>query len=144
MAFSLRQVIFGLQSLFFLAAALVAGCAQGPTRYPVEGTVIFADGGAAKELAGGTVSFESEQDQSNVQGEIQADGSFRLASPEGAEGVPAGRYRVLVLPPEPADPDNRPPAVIRENYHSYVHSGIVVTVEERVNHFLIRVQRATP
>src|SRR5215207_8354383 len=86
--------------LFVLAVLLVAGCASGKRLYPVEGTVVYEDGTPATDLAGGTVSLEADEDKSNAAGEIQKDGSFRIRTPLGKDGAPAGAYRVLVQPPE--------------------------------------------
>src|SRR5262245_17257081 len=115
-----------------LAAALVlalAGC--GSKRlYPVEGVVEFEGGAPAGELAGGTVSLESVADRSNAAGEIRKDGTFQVQNPLGKEGVPAGAYRVLVLPPEGAD-RKRPP--IDPRFRRYETSGIEITVKEEPN-----------
>src|SRR5437764_4552741 len=94
-----------------LAAVLLltrAGCG-GKRLYPVEGVVQYEDGSPAKDLAGGTVSLESVADRSNAAGEIRADGTFRAQNPLGQDGVPAGAYRVLVLPSEGASRRNPPP-----------------------------------
>jgi hypothetical protein len=103
--------------------------------------VAFEDGAPIKGLVGGLVSFESSADHANAAGEIQANGHYHLTSPTGAGGVPAGRYRVLVLPPEPRDPDNPPVSVISDRYRSYERSGIEVTVEEKANHIPILLRR---
>src|SRR5262245_32265732 len=104
----------------------LAGC--GGTRlHPVEGVVQYDDGRPARDLAGGTVSLESVADQSNAAGEIRADGTFRVRSPLGKDGVPIGSYRLLVLPPEGADRRNPP---VDHRFGRYETSGIEVTVKE--------------
>src|SRR5262245_43165782 len=120
-----------------LALAL-AGCAA-KRLYPVEGVVQFEDGSPTRELAGGTVSLESVADLSNAAGEIRADGTFRIQDPLGKEGIPAGRYRVLVLPPEGADRHNPP---VDHRYGRYETSGIEVTVREEKNQITVPVGRA--
>jgi uncharacterized protein YcfL len=122
----------------FLLALAPAGCGSGKRLYPVEGTVVFEDGKPATELAGGTVSLESVEDHSNAAGEIQKDATFRIRTPLGKDGAPAGVYRVLVLPPEGAD-RNRPP--IDRRFGRYDTSGIEVTVKEEPNRVSIPVQR---
>src|SRR5262245_53145575 len=112
---------------------LALGCDTAKKTYPVEGTVVFDDDKPAKALVGGLVSFESVADKSNASGEIQGNGSYRLTSPTGTDGVPAGKYRVLVMPPEPKDPDHPPPTVLPDRYRSYERSGIEVTVAEKLN-----------
>src|SRR5436309_2986881 len=103
-----------------------AGCSGGPRLYPVEGTVTYEDGTPAVGLAKGTVSLESVEDRSNASGEIRPDGTFRIRTPPGKDGAAAGRYRVVVLPPEGAD-RNRPP--IDRRYGRYETSGIEIAVE---------------
>src|SRR5947209_4944347 len=65
--------------LLALVAALVGcgqGAAEGPTTYPVKGTVV-APGG--KPWRGGRVGFQSVKDPgTRATGEIQSDGSFAL------------------------------------------------------------------
>lgn len=126
---------------FACLALSPAGCTPGPKAFAVEGTLVFEDGKPAKELAGGTVSFESVADQSNAAGEIHRDGTFRLTSPLGSDGVPAGEYRVLVLPPEPRDADNPPPPIIPIRYYNYQDSGLRVTVEAKDNVVVIPLRR---
>jgi hypothetical protein len=87
--------------LLFLAMALAtAGCTGGGnTAYPVKGTV-FLDGQPAKELAGGTVTFNSTQLHKSASGEILADGTYRLGSLRKDDGAVPGTYQVTVSPPE--------------------------------------------
>jgi hypothetical protein len=122
-----------------LAVALftLAGCAEKGV-YPVEGVVQHEDGAPAKALAGGTVSLESVADRSNAAGEIQADGTFRIKSPLGKNGVPAGTYRVVVLPPEGADRKNPP---VDPVFGRYETSGIEITVKEEPNKVTVVVRR---
>src|SRR5437764_14956105 len=87
---------------------LAAGCSGGKRLYPVEGTVVYDDGKPAVELAKGTVSFESVENLSNVAGDIRSDGTFRIRTPPGKDGAPAGKYRIIVLPAEGSD-GIRPP-----------------------------------
>jgi hypothetical protein len=107
----------------------------------VKGAVVFEDGTSVKELAGGHVSFEALADQSNASGEIDGDGNFHLLSPLGADGVPAGKYRVLVMPPEPRDPDHPATPILLDRYRSYERSGLEVIVEEKANIITIKLQR---
>src|SRR5262245_6271960 len=122
-----------------LAGLLVAlsGCG-GKGLYPVEGVVQLDDGTPAGFLAGGTVSLESVADRSNASGQIRDGGAFRIRDPLGRGGVPAGAYRVLVLPPEDSD-RNRPP--IDSRYGRYDTSGIEVQVKEQKNNITVVVRR---
>jgi hypothetical protein len=125
-----RMVLAGL-------LAALCGCG-GKGCYPVEGVVQLDDGTPAGFLAGGTVSLESVADQSNAAGEIRDGGAFRIRDPLGRDGVPAGAYRVLVLPPENSD-RNRPP--IDPSFGRYDTSGIEVQVKEQKNTITVTVRR---
>jgi hypothetical protein len=119
-----------------LAVLLVAGCASGKRLYPVEGTVLYDDGKPAVDLAGGLVSLESVEDKSNAAGEIQPDGTFRIRTPLGKDGAPAGAYRVLVRGPE-----GRRDSPILVKYGRYNTSEIEITVKEEPNKVEIKVTR---
>jgi hypothetical protein len=121
-----------------IVLAVAAGCSTAKPVYPVEGAVTYDDGKPAVELARGTVSLESVEDRTNAAGDIRADGSFRIRSPLGQDGVRPGKYRVIVLPPEGAD-RNRPP--VDRHYGRYETSGIEVTVNEGENKLTIKVKR---
>jgi hypothetical protein len=118
-------------------ALVLAGC-SGKRLYPVEGVVRFEDGSPAGDLTGGPVSLESAADQSNAAGEIRPDGTFHVRGPMGEDGVAAGAYRVLVLPPPSAD-RQRPP--IDPALGRYQTSGIEVTVKEEKNKVTVTVRR---
>jgi len=114
----------------------LTGCAK--RLYPVEGVVQYDDGTPASALAGGTVSFESVADKSNASGSIAKDGTFRVADPLGKDGVSAGAYRVIVLPPEGADRQNPP---VDPSYGRYESSGIEITVKPEPTKVTITVRR---
>jgi hypothetical protein len=67
---------------------------------PVEGKVVFRDGAPFTK---GIVVFESLEAENKVSalGEVQKDGTFRLGTHGESDGVPEGRYRVLIVPPMP-------------------------------------------
>jgi hypothetical protein len=133
--------MYRTRHIVLLAAGLalvLAGCG-GKRLYPVEGVVQFEDGSPARELAGGTFSLESLVDRSNAAGEIRPDGTFRVQGPLGDDGVAAGTYRALVLPPTSAD-RKRPP--INPLYGRYETSGIEVTVKEEKNTITVVVRRS--
>jgi len=128
-----RTADFAFAALFVLG---LSGCGQ--RLYPVEGVVQYDDGSPATALAGGTVSLESVADRSNASGPIGPDGSFRIADPLGKDGVPAGTYRVIVLPPEGAD-RNKPP--VDPVYRRYETSGIEIAVRPEPTKVTITVRR---
>lgn len=80
-----------------VALALIAAAGCGRRMCPVEGKVTYRDGAP---LPGGMVIFESlEADvKTSWRGHIGKDGSFRLGTEGEEDGVPEGRYRVLVVP----------------------------------------------
>lgn len=121
------------------AALLAAATGCGGKRlYPVEGVVVFDDGSPDPKLAGGTVSLESVADRSNASGRVERDGTFRVRGPLGEDGVPAGAYRVLVLPPEGADRQHPP---LDPRFARYETSGVEVAVTEGPNKVTVTVAR---
>ena len=92
-------------SLLLLGAA---GC--GSKLVPVKGKVTYPDG---KPLAEGMVVFESKGEGKAVtaRGEIQSDGRYQLSTHRPGDGVPPGKYQVLVAPktdPNAVDRGARP------------------------------------
>jgi hypothetical protein len=126
------------------AALVAAGCGGGANApYPVEGTV-FLDGQPAKELAGGTVTFNSTALHKSASGEIQADGTYRLGSLKQDDGAIPGKYQVTVSPPETAGAGERgsrrpgaKPVAFEEP------KNLEVTVERTTNDIPIRLKRKT-
>jgi hypothetical protein len=78
-----------------LAAAALAlpGCGGG--LYPVRGTVTLDDG---TPVAKGLVIFERVDGGPAVtaRGDIQPDGSYELSTNKPGDGVPPGRYKVVL------------------------------------------------
>lgn len=88
--------------LLLVLSAVFVGCESGvpaPEIYPVRGVVLGIDGAPAK---GGMVEFRATEEPFTVAtGPIAKDGTFVLASifeERRLEGVPAGTFRVTVLP----------------------------------------------
>jgi hypothetical protein len=76
--------------------ALLGGCgAAGP--YPVEGTVVWEDGSPAKELVNAIVIFDLPEKQTKAQGNVQADGTFRLTTTKPNDGALPGEYKVMII-----------------------------------------------
>ncbi|QEL17946.1 carboxypeptidase-like regulatory domain-containing protein [Limnoglobus roseus] len=95
----------------FLLAFVLAGCGQ--SRYPVAGRVSYPDG---SPLEAGTVIAEATVNGVAVssQGSVKPDGSFTLGTDLPGGGVPAGDYRVAVVPvplPDGAAGSGKLPAV---------------------------------
>jgi hypothetical protein len=120
-----------LVALLILVAA--AGCG-GSKLYPVEGKVIFPDD---TPLTAGTVEFGPVDKDAILapRGEIQADGTFRMSTFKEGDGAPEGEYRVLVTPPENADPDRPRPKSFDPRFTSFEKSGLKYTVKPGKNEF---------
>jgi hypothetical protein len=141
-----------------LATVFLVGCGKrGPTTYPVEGRVVFADGSL---MPGGTIEFESLGNGSsesgpaglNARGVIGSDGTFTVITPPDRKGAVLGPHRVLV---RALAPDHDEPAlgeaiparqaleqqVIDRRFERYETSGLQVTVEPNPNQFTIQVAR---
>src|SRR5262245_36789853 len=78
-----------------LLLLLVAGCSSRLAE--VHGTVTLADG---SPLTRGQIVFEGEIDGAPVsaRGEVKPDGSYRMSTYRPGDGVPPGKYRVLINP----------------------------------------------
>jgi hypothetical protein len=121
-------------------ACHLTGCASG--LYPVQGTVVFDDGQAARELAGGFVTFQSLESDVSSQGAIQGDGSFALSTQAENDGALPGRYRVLVTPPARHTSERAPPAIIDRRYADPATSDLEATIEPKTNRVHLRIRRA--
>jgi hypothetical protein len=135
--------------LFLAAIGSIAATGCGSKTYPVEGKVVFSDGKAAAELAGGSVVFESHATRISAAGEIRPDGGFRLTTEKKDDGAPPGKYKVIVTPPDPDTaqddrPQGRRKPLLDPKFHSFEKSGIEVTVEPRRNQINVTVERAKP
>lgn len=103
--------IFVVFAISWTVLALGCGGARlpNPPTLPARGAVLGADG---KPLTGGTVELRaSTPNAPTVIGEIQADGTFTLATVfdgRRVEGAPEGEYRATVFPPMGRDQSVRP------------------------------------
>jgi hypothetical protein len=119
---------------------VAAGC--GSKLQPVHGKVAFPDG---TFLAGGLVVFERQQEEGRpimARGEIHTDGSYQLGTYRPGDGVPAGKYRVLVAPKSDrneVDKPSKPPFDPR--YMAFDTSGLEFEVKGGENEFPIQVTR---
>ncbi len=112
-----------LAGLFWAAA----GCAA--KKYPIHGRVTTEDG---KPVTEGIVVFESVPADGALpvmaRGRIQPDGTYALSTEKPGDGVPGGKYRALLVPPEPdVDGPAKPPA-FDKRYTAYATSGLAYEV----------------
>jgi hypothetical protein len=125
--------------VLLLLLGTAVGCGGG--LHPVRGKVTYDDG---TPLTKGLVVFESMGGKPAVtaRGDVQTDGSYQLSTNKPGDGVPAGKYRVLVSAQEYGDIDGpaRPPAFDRR-YMDFSTSGLEFEVKAGPNEFPIRVTR---
>lgn len=127
---------FGLRS--FSSAVLLAtvaffpGCGGGTKTYPVTGKVTLKGG---KPLAGALVEYETTLEDGKritARGETQADGSYKLETPELGSGAVAGEHKIIVSPPAyaPGNADGPPPqSVLDKRFQSYDTTPLSFTVK---------------
>jgi hypothetical protein len=119
------------------------GCGAG--MYPVDGIVMFDDGQPAKELAGGFVTFQSQEQNISSQGVILPDGRFTLSTQAESDGAYPGKYRVLVSqPPFRGSERERAPEIIERRYSDPQASPLSATIEASRNHIPLTVTRGKP
>src|SRR5260370_5348302 len=137
---SSRRLLLGVT---VAAAFVAAGCGGGAnTVYPVAGTV-YLDGEPAKELAGGTVTFNSTELHKSATGEIQADGTYRLGGLKKDDGAIPGTYQVTVSPPEVSGRGERGSRRPAAKPVSFVGpDNPEATVEQRTNDIPIPLHRS--
>jgi hypothetical protein len=76
--------------------AFIVGC--GSKMVPVHGKVTLPDG---KPAAGSQVVFQggAAKQKFTARGDVGADGTFHMSTEKPGDGVPPGKYNVLVNPP---------------------------------------------
>ena len=117
----------------------LAGCGQ--KLHPVRGTVTLDDG---RPLSRGLVIFETQGEGPAVtaRGEVKADGGYELSTYRPGDGVPPGRYRVLINPMDPSDvPDEQKKLPFDAKYVRFETSGLEYEVKPGPNEYPIRLDR---
>jgi hypothetical protein len=126
-----------------LVAALAGGCGSGI--HPVEGRVVWKDGTPAKELEGALVVFDLPEKQTNANGSVQADGTFRLTTKKADDGALAGEYKVLIIERRKAgggpDPTEMAPGHMDVRYSDPSTSDLRATVKPGTNVITLTVER---
>jgi len=118
------------QLLITVAFALLAlgssGC--GDRLYPVRGTVALEDG---TPVTKGMIVIERTDggEPLTAQGEIMSDGSYQLSTNKPGDGVPPGKYRVLINAMDLSDlPDEQKDNPFVFKYLSFKSSGLEIEV----------------
>jgi hypothetical protein len=122
-----------------LAAALAAaGCGAG--KHPVRGTVALDDG---TPVTKGLVVFERDGGPPvTARGEIKADGRYELGTDAPGDGVPPGRYKVLINSMDLSDvPDERKNLPYDVRYLKFATSGLEFEVRDGANDYPIKLSR---
>ncbi len=131
-----------------ISITVVAGCGGGPIpTYPVRGKVTKADGAP---LADARVIFQMEGavaavDAVSPRGYTDKDGSYKLGTFEIADGAPAGKYQVTViprLPPANRDAGIKAQSPIDTKYLDFQASGLrfEVTTDASKNEYNFTVE----
>jgi hypothetical protein len=116
-----------------------AGC--GASMYPVRGTVTLDDG---TPLTRGLVVFERTEGGPPVtaRGEVRPDGTYNLSTAKPGDGVPPGRYKVLVNPLDlSAVPDEQKKLPFDLKYTKFQTSGLEFEVKSGSNDCPIKLDR---
>ncbi|MGE3808136.1 MAG: hypothetical protein AB7K24_26030 [Gemmataceae bacterium] len=136
-------------SLLAIATLCCVGCSSG--MYPVDGKVVYTDGQAATELAGGLVEIQSIDVTPVVvaRGVIKEDGSFAVHTNKPGDGAVPGKHRVVIVPPLHAGVSDTPgqvapemlPRLLDQRYSSYDTSQLEINVSAGANEVTLEVQR---
>jgi len=131
----------------YLVAASIAllawfsgGC--GDRLYPVRGTVALEDG---TPVTKGMIVIERTDggEPLTAQGEIKADGSYQLSTNKPGDGVPPGKYRVLINAMDLSDlPDEQKDIPFDFKYLSFTSSGLEIEVKRGDNEYPIRLAKS--
>lgn len=120
-----------------IAMLLLAGCTKAPTQGTVEGKVTF--NGAP--FSNARLNFISQALGTAATADIQADGTYNVASP-----LKPGSYKVFLLPKEMGDPDHPkaatgPDTAIPQKYWSEATSDLKAEVKEGKNQVPIELKK---
>ena len=126
-----------------LAASLLlfaaSGC--GSRLANVKGTVTLADG---RPMTKGMVIFETGDGPETVmaRGAIAPDGTFEMSTFRPGDGVPPGKYKVLINPLDLSDvPDEKKNLPFDVKYLKFATSGLEYEVKAGPNDFPIKLDR---
>ncbi len=123
-----------------LALLLVsAGCGSG--FHSVRGKVVYPDGTPLPE---GWISFEKTEGENthSADSPIDANGAFELRTARPGDGVPPGKYKVMIKGKEWTLAEGRKRVYhLDPKFESFETSGIELVVEPKTNFFEIKVTK---
>jgi hypothetical protein len=124
---SVKSEAMRFANIPLLAAALLAGCSNSATRYPVEGQVLAGTQPVAEAMVVFHPRFETPPGDPKPLGITNSEGKFQLTSLQSNDGALPGDYRITIelrqertsgeelvrdgpnlLPPRYARPDSTP------------------------------------
>lgn len=117
----------------------LAGCGGG--KHPVRGTVSLDDG---TPLTRGLVVFERVDGGPPItaRGEVGADGRYELSTDKPGDGVPPGKYKVLINPLDLSDvPDEQKQLPFDVKYMKFETSELEFEVPAGGTDFPIKLTR---
>ena len=123
---------------------LIASAGCGPGKYPVRGVVTLDDG---TPLTKGLVVFERVDGGPplTARGNVGADGHYELSTDKPGDGVPLGKYKVLVNPLDLSDvPDEEKKLPFDLKYLKFETSGLECEVKAGANDYPIKLSRPVP
>jgi hypothetical protein len=132
----MRPFRLGIVGLMLLA---LVGCGGG--KQPVRGNVTLDDG---SPLTKGMVVFERTDGGPPItaRGEIQSDGRYELSTDKPSDGVPPGKYRVLINSLDLSDvPDEKKNLPFDIKYLKFETSGLAYEVKSGANDYAIKLDR---
>jgi hypothetical protein len=125
--------------LLTLSACLLFGLAGcGPRQYPVRGTIALDDG---TPLTKGLVIFERIEGGPplTARGNVKADGKFELSTSNPGDGVPLGRYKMVINPLDASDaPDEAKTLPFNVKYVNLATTDLQFEVKAQPNDFPIK------
>lgn len=129
-------------SVPLLLSILIAATGCNGGRYPVVGTVKYADGTPCE---GGTVIAEGQVNGKLVglQANIEKDGTFKMGGAVPGEGALPGTYQVMIMPVALGDSEiaaGKTPSVA-SRFTKFSSSGLKITVVEGKNDLNIVVSK---
>ena len=132
---AMAKVIAGLMLLGVL------GCGSGQLpAYPVEGNVVFQDGGWPMF---GTIEFYNQEHKINARGKLNRDGKFTLTTYKEGDGAIAGKHKVVIIQivTDPTGPLGESKmkvvhnhgALVARKYLDYRTSGLACDIKQGIN-----------